>query len=127
MSGPLVFITRSTVKPGKWEQQLEHDHEATEIVDSEEPRVIAFNTWSSEDQAEMSCIQVHPDAESLDAHLKIFYERLAERAGDALETYEIDIYGTPSEGVLKSMQQVPGAQVRVHPVHLGGFLRPQPL
>ena len=127
MSGPLVFITRSTVKPGKWEQQLEHDHEATEIVDSEEPRVIAFNTWSSDDQAEMSCIQVHPDAESLDAHLKIFYERLAERAGDALETYEIDIYGTPSEGVLKSMQHVPGAQVRVHPVHLGGFLRPQPL
>jgi hypothetical protein len=127
MSGPLVFITRSTVKPGKWEQQLEHDHEATEIVDSEEPRVIAFNTWSSDDQAEVSCIQVHPDAESLDAHLKIFYERLGELAGDALETYEIDIYGTPSEGVLESMQQVPGAQVRVHPVHLGGFLRPQPL
>ena len=97
MSGPLVFITRSTVKPGKWQQQLEHDHEATEIVDSEEPRVIAFNTWSSDDQAEMSCIQVHPDAESLDAHLKIFYERLAERAGDALETYEIDIEGNPSE------------------------------
>lgn len=75
----------------------------------------------------MSCIQVHPDAESLDAHLKIFYERLAERAGDALDTYEIDIYGTPSDGVLESMQQVPGAQVRVHPVHLSGFLRPQPM
>jgi hypothetical protein len=59
------------------------------------------------------------------AHLKIFYERLAERAGDAPETYEMDIYGAPSEGVLKSMQQVPGAQVQVHPVHLGGFLRPQ--
>jgi hypothetical protein len=127
MSGPLIFITRSTVKPGRWAQQLEHDREATEIVDSEEPRVIAFNTWSSNDQAEMSCIQVHPDAESLDAHLKIFYERLAERAGDALDTYEIDIYGTPSDGVLESMQQVPGAQVRVHPVHLSGFLRPQPM
>lgn len=127
MSGPLVFITRSTIKPGMWEQQLEHDREATEIVDSDEPRVIAFNTWSSSDQAEMSCIQVHPDADSLDFHLKIYYERLAQRAGDALDTYEIDIYGTPSDGVLESMRQVPGAQVRVHPVHLTGFLRPQPL
>jgi hypothetical protein len=127
MSGPLVFITRSTVKPGMWEQQLEHDREAAEIVDSDEPRVIAFNTWSSTDQAEVSCIQVHPDADSLDTHLKIFYERLAQRVGDALDTYEIDIYGTPSDGVLESMQQVPGAQLRVHPVHLTGFLRPQPM
>jgi hypothetical protein len=82
MSGPLIFIIRSTVKPGMWEQQLKHDREATEIVDSDEPRVIAFNTWSSSDQAEMSCIQVHPEADSL-VHLKIYYERLAERACDS--------------------------------------------
>ena len=57
-----------------------------------------------------------------------FYERLAERAGDALDTYEINIYRHPrNDGVLESIQQLQGAQVRVHPVHLSRFLRPQPM
>ena len=43
MSGPLIFISRSRVKPGKLAQFEEHLLAANEIVDSEEPRMIGFN------------------------------------------------------------------------------------
>lgn len=127
MSGPLIFISRSSVKPGKLEQFEEHLLAANEIVDYEEPRMIGFNTYRSDDGSDTSTVQIHPDEESVDTHLKIFFGRLADRAFDALSTYEIDIYGSPSETTLQAMSQLPGVTVRVLPVHMAGFLRPQPL
>lgn len=131
MSGPLIFISRSRVKPGKLDEYRSHVTYATELVESEEPQVIAFNSYASEDGSEVSSVQVHPDAESLDTHFKLFTERLAGRAFDALDSYEIDVYGRPSDAALEFLNQMPsqlpGLQVRVLPVHEAGFLRPQPM
>ncbi len=127
MSGPLIMISRSTVKPGQREAYQAHCNEATEMVESEEPRMIAFNSWASEDGLEVSTVQVHPDADSLDTHLKLYGERLAERVARAVDSYEISIWGAPSESTLAFLEAMPGLQVRVLPVHEGGFLRPQPM
>jgi len=89
--------------------------------------MIAFNGYASEDGTDVSTVQVHPDSESLDVHLKIFFEKLQDRAFQTLDSYEINVYGTPSDAVLESLGQMPGLRVRVLPVHQGGFLRPQPL
>ena len=72
-------------------------------------------------------VQVHPDADSLDTHLKLYGERLAERVARAVDSYELSIWGAPSESTLAFLGAMPGLQVRVLPVHEGGFLRPQPL
>lgn len=131
MSGPLIFISHSRVKPGKLQTYQAHWKQATELVESEEPRMIAFNSYASEDGTDVSTVQVHPDSESLDVHLKIFFERLQDRAFQALDSYEINVYGVPSDAALellgKMPSQMPGLRVRVLPVHQGGFLRPQPL
>ena len=127
MSGPLIFISRSKVKPGQRKAYEAHCKEATEMVESEEPRVIAFNSWASADGTEVSTVHVHPDADSLDTHLKLYVERLAERVFDAVDSYEVDIWGTASDDALNAVRAMPGLQVRVLPVHEGGFLRPQPL
>ncbi|MGH3469751.1 MAG: hypothetical protein ACRDQF_18675 [Thermocrispum sp.] len=131
MSGPLLFISHSTVKPGRLEAYQELTAEAIELVESEEPRIIAFNSYASEDGTDVSTVQVHPDAESLDTHLKIFLERLRERAFANLDSYEINVYGAPSAAALEMLNempsQLPGLRVRVLPEHEGGFLRPQPL
>jgi hypothetical protein len=127
MSGPLIFISHSRVKPGKLQAYQAHWKQATELVEAEEPRMIAFNSYASEDGTEVSTVQVHPDSESLDVHLKIFFEKLQDRAFQTLDSYEINVYGTPSDAVLESLGQMPGLRVRVLPVHQGGFLRPQPL
>jgi DUF1365 family protein len=75
-------------------------------------------------------VQVHPDAESLDVHLKIFAENLQARAFNALDSSEVNVYGEPSESARQQLEQMAamtGIRVRIEPVHQGGFLRPQPL
>jgi hypothetical protein len=131
MSGPLIFISHSRIKPGKEEQYRSHVTAATELVELDEPRMIAFNSYRSEAGTDVSTVQIHPDADSLDTHLKLFQERLSDRAFDALDSYEINIFGTPSEAARESLTQmtthVPGLRLRVLPLHEAGFLRPQPM
>lgn len=130
MSGPLIFISHSKVKPGKLQAYQAQAVDATDLVESEEPRMIAFIFYASEDGADVSTVQIHPDAESLDLHLKIFFEKLREKAFATLDSYEINVYGAPSDAALAMLDQMPsqlpGLRVRVHPEHQGGFLRPQP-
>jgi hypothetical protein len=130
MSGPLIFISHSKVKPGKLTEYQRHVQDANELVESEEPRMIGFNTYASGDGAEVSTVQIHPDADSLDLHLRLFAEKLQGNAFEALEGSEINIYGTPSGTARAMLDQVGsqfGIRVRVFGVHGGGFLRPQPL
>jgi hypothetical protein len=127
MSGPLVFISHSKVKPGKLPAYQAQSAEATDLVESEEPRMIAFNFYASADGADVATVQVHPDAESLDLHLSIFLDKLREKAFATLDTYEINVYGAPSGAALEMLSQMPGLRVRVLDEHQGGFLRPQPL
>jgi hypothetical protein len=131
MSGPLIFISHSTVKPGQLQAYQAQVVDVIDLVESEESRMIAFNFYASADGADVSTVQEHPDAESLDLHLKIFFEKLRRKAFATLDSYEISVYGTPSDEALKMLHQMPsqlpGLRVRVFPEHQGGFLRPQPL
>lgn len=130
MSGPLIFISHSKVKPGKLAEYQEHVTEAADLVESEEPRMIGFNNYASSDGTDVSTVQIHPDAESLDTHLKLFAEKLQARAFDALDSSEVHVYGEPSESARQQLEQMAamvGIRVRVLPVHQVGFLRPQPL
>lgn len=130
MSGPLIFISHSKVKPGKLAEYQEHVSEAADLVESNEPRMIAFNSYASEDGTDVSTVQVHPDAESLDVHMKIFTENLQAKAFDALDSSEVNVYGEPSESARQQLEQMAamtGIRVRILPAHQAGFLRPQPL
>jgi hypothetical protein len=113
------------------DQYRAHVAAATELVESEEPQVIAFNSYESDDGTDVSTVQIHPDAGSLDTHFKLYRERLMERGDEALDTYEINVLGTPSEAAREFLEQyaahVPGLRLRVLPVHEAGFLRPQPM
>ncbi|HSJ61190.1 MAG TPA: hypothetical protein VK895_08160 [Jiangellaceae bacterium] len=130
MSGPLIFISHSKVKPGKLAEYQAHVAEAIDLVESDEPRMIAFNCYGSSDGADVSTVQIHPDAESLNTHLKLFAERLQARAFEALDSSEVNVYGEPSESARQQLEQMAamtGIRVRILPVHQGGFLRPQTL
>jgi hypothetical protein len=132
MSGPLIFNSRSTVRPGKLEDYRAAIKVVTDLVESKEPRMIAFTNYASEDGTDVSTVQVHPDAESLDTHLKIFFEEIYRaHVADALDSYEVNVFGNPSESARQQLAQLPtmfpGVQVRILPVHQAGFLRPQPL
>jgi hypothetical protein len=96
-----------------------------EFVQANEPRLLAFNTYASEDGTEATTIQVHPDAESMEFHMKVAGARILE-GYPLLEAVEsINVFGTPTEGFreMSTQMAVPGVAVNVKPRHLGGFTR----
>lgn len=127
MSGPLIMVTRSVVKPGQRKTYQAHLREAIEMVRAEEPRMVGFHSYASEDHTKVSTVQIHADGNSLDTHLKLFNERLSERAYAAVDVQQIDIFGEPNRDTREYLEalpeRMPGLSVRVLPVDAGGFLR----
>ena len=68
-------------------------------------------------------IQLHPDAESFEYHLKLFGERVKETFA-YIDLDGVEIYGPPSpfveEFVTHGLTDLP---VTVHPLHKAGFTR----
>lgn len=127
MAGPLIMISRAAVKAGQRETYEAHLREAIDMVRAEEPNMLGFHNYASEDGTEVATIQVHSGPDSLDRHLKLFNERLSERAYASVDVHEIDIYGAPNPDTREYLEglpeRMPDLSVRVLPTDAGGFLR----
>jgi hypothetical protein len=126
MSQPFIFIGTHKIKAGKFEDFKKSYLDLLGIVEAEEPRLIAFNCYLNEDENEVSVVQVHPDAESMLLHMQVAREHIEDAVGNLLEaTVGVQVYGTPNDTVLEMIKQfsMPGVEVSVKPVGLGGFTR----
>jgi hypothetical protein len=74
--------------------------ELADCLGRTEPRLIAFNEYASVNGREVAAVQVHPDVESMELHLRVVAERAA-RASEETRAATVDI-----------------------PRHVGGFTRP---
>ena len=126
MSGPFIFIATNRLKPGKLDDERDRVPELCDFIEATEPRLIAFNEYADEDGTEVGVVQVHPDAESMEFHMSAVAERAARAYAETLEaTTSIQVYGEPSEAVLKMLRHQAGTGVplTVKRHHLGGFTR----
>ena len=126
MSGPFIFIATNRLKPGKFEVEKERVPGLCDFIETREPQLIAFNEYATEDGTEVGVVQIHPDAASMELHMEVVAERAAQAYAETLEaTTSIQVYGEPSEAVLKMLQRQAGAGVplTVKRHHLGGFIR----
>jgi|Tabmets5t2r1_1033131.scaffolds.fasta_scaffold06927_2 quinol monooxygenase YgiN len=126
MSEPFIFIGTHTLREGKLEGFKKACRELVEVVEANEPRLIAFNIYVDEDGAEATVVQVHPDPDSMLFHMQVAREHISEAYQSVLEeTQRIDVYGKPSDTVLETIRQLAGSEVplslKTH--HLGGFTR----
>jgi len=97
-----------------------------EFVEANEPRVIAFNEYVNDAGDEVSVVQIHPDAASMEAHIAIVAERARAAYAETLDaTVRIQVFGQPSEQMLAVLKQQAGEGVEIvlHTEHLGGFTR----
>lgn len=122
MPGPFIFISKSRVKEGKLDDFGKYLRELAALVEANEPRMIAFEAYANENGTEVSGVQVHPDAESMELHMQVAGEKIM-AAFEFLDTQSVEIYGTPSAGVLEMMKQIKDAPVNINPNPLGGFTR----
>jgi hypothetical protein len=126
VSGPFIFIATNTIRAGRSADEKRRAPGWIEFIRQHEPRLIAFHEYLSEDGSEAEFVQVHPDVESFEHHMRVLAESSDLPYTDTLEgTTSIRIYGTPSEAVLEMLARAagPAVSITVLPEHLAGFTR----
>lgn len=79
----------------------------------------------NEDETEVTNIQVHPDAESMEFHVNVLrenWERTLSRYGDNVEGVRVECFGDTPQSVI-SLQVVGGPKYEFNPQYTGGFTR----
>jgi hypothetical protein len=104
MSHPLVYVDTSEVRDGALEKLKAAIRELVEFIDANEPQLIAYNVYLSDDGSEMTVVHVHADAASLEYHMEV--AGLAFRQFAELITLSsIRVYGRPSEKTLSRLYE----------------------
>lgn len=120
-----IFVATNKVRPGRLADERRRAPAWAEFIERHEPRLIAFHEFLSEDGTEVEYVQIHPDAQSFEHHLRV----LAGAEGSYRDTLEatttIRIYGVPTEQILDTLRHsvAPDVPITVIPTHLGGFTR----
>jgi quinol monooxygenase YgiN len=125
MSAPLTHIGTYLIKDGKLDETKKRLQELVDLVETNEPRLIAFNVYFDEQGTQVSIIQVHPDSASMEFHLQVVSEHI-NSAYDYLErTENEEIYGTPSDTLREKLRTLaqPGIPQRFMPITEAGFTR----
>jgi len=131
MTKPLIYLSTWKIREGRLEDYKRFAKEFMEHVKAKEPQLIAFNVYFNEDETEMTNIQVHPAAASMDYHMQVMAQVIGEdmiewiERTDFLEPKHIEIYGTPSAKLLEADQRLVDAGIprNIKPLHFIGFTR----
>ena len=125
MTQPFIFVGTHKIKEGKLEEYKKQLQEVVEVVETNEPRLIAFNLYVDEDSNRITGVQVHPDAASMEFHMKVVAEHIREAYDYIEKTESIDVFGKPTDALLGMLRQAapPGTPLRVLPIHEAGFTR----
>lgn len=125
MNGPFTFVTTYKLKPGQVEGYKEWVKGLCAYVESNEPRMIAFNLYLDEEGASVTGVQVHPDAESMQSHMQVVGDYITQAYGDFLESPDLVLVCGGGGAALEAIKQMtpPDVTISSMPQHIGGFTR----
>jgi quinol monooxygenase YgiN len=128
MSEPIVYIDYSEVRNGKIEELKTAMNELVELIESNEPQLIAYNVYFNEDDTRVTVVHVHADSASLEFHMKIAGSAFPKFA-QFVKLLSIDVYGKLADELLEQVRRkaamLGNGTVQVHSLH-GGFARFRP-
>jgi hypothetical protein len=122
MSTPLVLITTHEVPLGRLAEAVDLSTRYEARVRAEEPALLAFHAYLSEDGCRLSLVHALADTAAAEYHLEVAAPFIAE-ARDVLRTVRVDAYGEPGprlQGALDRNAE-DGTPVYVQSRVLGGF------
>ena len=122
MSDAIMYVDTSDVREGALEELKAAMKELVDFVEANEPRLLAYSVYFSDDGTRMTVVHVHPDSASLEYHLEV--------AGPAFRQFvefvtlsSIHIYGEPSEKLVqqahKKARLLGRGNVVVDALHVG--------
>lgn len=122
MPEPIVLISHNKVKEGKLEDLRRFSEEGSPRLEAEKPGTVLFYGYLDEGGTEVHFVHVFPNADAMDAHFVGVAER-SQKAFEFIESQGFEIYGTPSNEVLSTMERIPGVDLVIKPLGLSGYIR----
>jgi quinol monooxygenase YgiN len=125
MSAPIVYISHNRVKEGKLDAFAQFYREGVKQIEAARPGTLVHLAYVSEDGSQVTMIHLFPDAAAMDLHMQGAGDR-AKGAYEFLEPVRLEVYGTPSPGVVEMIRKIAGSGVELsyNPGHIGGYIRP---
>jgi quinol monooxygenase YgiN len=125
MAGPFIYVGTMTIKPGKLDEARKGVAELIDLVETNEPRLIAFHAFLDEEGGTLAMVHVHPDTASMEFHMEVAAKHFATALDYLDKVVSEQYYGTISPGLAAELAkwQDPSVSVTQLPVHGGGFTR----
>jgi hypothetical protein len=122
VSEPLIFVTTATLDEAAFETIKELSAALVALAEASGNGVVAYHFHVSEEVSSVSNVQVHADAESMDAYLLVAQDQIA-KAVELTKITSIDVFGRPGPVLQQALQHnaEQGVPVRIMPTHLGGI------
>ena len=104
MPQPLIYVDTSEVREGALEELKKAIGELADFVQANEPQLLSYSVYFSDDGSRMTVVHVHPDSASLDYHMDVAGSRFG-RFSDLLTLSSIHLYGEPSPKAVRQLRE----------------------
>ena len=122
MADFVAYLDTSEVRPGKLGELKEAMAELAAFVEQNEPQILSYSVYFSDDGSTMKVLHLHSDLASLELHLEVAGPKFPPVA-PLITMKTIEIFGRPTEELLARLRakaQLLGAgSVIVHDAHAG--------
>lgn len=122
LSQPLVYFDRSEIRPGRVGELRQAVAHLVSFVEEREPQLLTYGFHIDEASSTMTLVAVHPDAASLEFHLRTGGPEFR-KVGEFIVLRTIEVYGEPGEEALRLLREkaemLGGASVMVYPQTVG--------
>ena len=119
---PIVVIDSSEIREGRIDELKTALTELVEFVEANEAQPIAYSIYIDEEASRMTVMQIHPNSESMELHMRLAGP-IFRKFTELVLLSRVDFYGTPSDAVLEQMRQkaqlLGNAPVVVNEFHAG--------
>lgn len=103
-AGPVIYIDRSDVHAGAWDDLKTGIRALVAFVESRQPQMTTYAFYLDENASTMTVVSVHPDSASLERHVEVGgpqFQKLARY----LTLREIEVFGALSTRAIDLVQR----------------------
>jgi len=122
MPQPIVYVDTSEVRAGRLEELKAAMDDLKMFVEANEPQLLAYHVYFSDDGTRMTVLHINPDSASLEFHMKVAGPKFRP-IGEFITMLAIDVYGRPGDALVDQLRRkaemLGSGTVRVHDLHTG--------
>jgi hypothetical protein len=118
----IVYRDLSEVRTGRLEELRSAMADLAAFVEENEPQIVSYAVYFSEDGSTMSVVHIHRDVASLELHLQVAGPKFPPIA-PLIRFRSIEVFGRPDDEIVEQLKAkakaLGGGTVTVHDLHAG--------